>query len=246
MKPYSRPAADSLDPAEIAKFNDLASTWWDINGAMAPLHRMTPCRMEFITAEIKKYYNSINDLNIIDIGCGGGLVTEPLCRLGARMTGIDGAAELINAAKAHAKSQKLDIDYRAVLTDTLIKEKKKYDVVLALEVIEHVSDVDAFVADIAQLLKPNGLVIFSTLNRTPQSFAFGIVAAEYVLRWLPAGTHSWKKFVKPSELHQLCEAHNLAPQTACGMIYNPFSKDFVLDERNLRVNYFFSAVKHGA
>jgi 2-polyprenyl-6-hydroxyphenyl methylase/3-demethylubiquinone-9 3-methyltransferase len=246
MKPQSRPAADSLDPAEIAKFNDLAATWWDANGPMAPLHRMTPCRMEFITAQIKEYFNKIKDLNILDIGCGGGIVAEPLSRLGAKVTGIDGAADLIRAAKSHAAAQNLDIDYRNSLTGDLITGKKKFDVILALEVIEHVPDSDAFVADITQLAKPNGLVIFSTLNRTPQSFALGIVAAEYLLRWLPTGTHDWKKFVKPSELHQLCQHHSLIPKTVCGMVYNPISKDFSLNERHLGVNYLFSAVKHGA
>ena len=234
-------SGSGIDDAEIAQFNAFAADWWDPNGKMAPLHKMNPVRLGYVVEKIKSHFNSLNKLSVLDIGCGGGLVSEPLARLGLTVTGIDGAKELIAVAQAHAKQQKLPITYSNELTTDQIAKKKRYDVVLALEVIEHVPNLAEFVAEIAQLVKPGGLVIFSTLNRTASSFAFGIVAAEYVLRWLPAGTHHWNKFIKPSELFHLCEAGELNPQETMGLIYHPARDEFALDAHKLDVNYFLTA-----
>ena len=232
-----------FDAEEISRFDALAAEWWNASGPMAPLHKMNPTRLEWLIGHLKNHFKSLNKKDILDIGCGGGLVSEPLARLGATVTGIDGAADLIKVAKAHAADQDLEIAYRHALTGDLIKEKKKYDAVLALEVIEHVPDQNAFIADIAQLVRPGGLILLSTLNRTPASFAFGIVAAEYLLGWLPQGTHDWKKFVKPSELFQLCVQNDLTPLETCGMVYDPLTQGFSLNKNKLAVNYFMAAVK---
>jgi 2-polyprenyl-6-hydroxyphenyl methylase/3-demethylubiquinone-9 3-methyltransferase len=232
---------------EIAKFNDLATQWWDADGPMAPLHRMNPKRLEFIVKTLNDHFKQLKSIEILDVGCGGGLVAEPLARLGCKVTAIDGAEELIQIAKAHAKdssgAEKLTIDYRAVLTDKLLAEKKKFDAITALEVIEHVPDPAQFVVEIAGLLKSGGIAIFSTLNRTAASMAFGVVAAEYVLRWLPIGTHDWQKFIKPSELFNLCEEAGLVPQQTMGMNYHPLTEEFTLSEDNLKINYFLVATK---
>lgn len=232
-----------VDDAEIAQFNAFAAEWWNPAGEMAPLHRMNPVRLDYITQKIKSHFNTLKSLTVLDAGCGGGLVAEPLARLGLKVTGIDGAENLIRVAKAHAAAEALAITYRHELTGDQIAAGKTYDVVLALEIIEHVPDPQQFVAEIAQLVKPGGLVIFSTLNRTASSFAFGIVAAEYLLRWLPAGTHQWRKFVKPSELYALCREAGLSPQETKGLAYHPAADRFALDDAALNVNYFMTAVK---
>lgn len=241
--PSNSRSVSGVDDAEIAQFNAFAAQWWDPEGEMAPLHRMNPVRLDYIIEKIKNRYSNLKLLSVLDVGCGGGLVSEPLARLGMKVTGIDGAEELVKVAQAHARSENLDVSYANVLTSDLIARKKTYDVVLALEVIEHVPDPAQFVAEIAQLVKPGGLVIFSTLNRTASSFAFGVVAAEYLLRWLPAGTHSWKKFIKPSELFYLCNEANLVPQETKGLVYKAGQDEFVLDDTNLSVNYFLTAAR---
>jgi len=239
----SKSVPPAVSTKEISKFNDLAAEWWQFDGPMAPLHKMNPTRLEFIVATLQKKFKKLNNINILDVGCGGGLVAEPLARLGMNVTAIDGAEELVEIAKTHAKAENLKIDYRTDLAGTLLREKKTYDAITALEVIEHVPDPAQFVREITELLKPGGVVIFSTLNRSAASLAFGVVAAEYILRWLPVGTHSWKSFLKPSELFSLCHEVGLVPQQTMGLTYNPLSETFSLSEDNLKINYFLVATK---
>lgn len=235
--------AKTLNQDEIDQFNALAAEWWDMEGPMAPLHRMNPVRLDYITAQIRAHHSKIKGLRILDVGCGGGIVSEPLARLGAQVTGIDGAENLIAIAKQHAVEQELEIEYLYCLTRDLIAQKETFDVVLGLEIIEHVPEQRAFMAELSALTKKNGMAITSTLNRTPSSWALGIIAAEHILRWLPVGTHDWKKFVKPSEMAAWATDAGLTPHDMTGVIYNPLQKTFALHARRLDVNYIFSAVK---
>lgn len=238
---------NTVDAREIQNFSKDAGAWWDMDGPFAPLHKLNPTRLAYLRGQIDAHYGCdgrdlkpYGNLSLLDIGCGGGLVCEPMARLGAKVTGIDADAAGIEAAKQHARQSGLTIDYRAVTTAEV---KGQYDVVLALEIIEHVSDADQFLREVMALVKPNGLVIFSTLNRTAKSYALGILAAEYIVRWVPAGTHRWKKFVKPSELARLLRRHGAAPNNIQGMVYHPLSKEFRLSDRDTDVNYFLSAIK---
>jgi 2-polyprenyl-6-hydroxyphenyl methylase/3-demethylubiquinone-9 3-methyltransferase len=243
LRPMPKAVSSTISEKEINKFNNLSAEWWDINGPMAPLHKMNPTRLVFIVQTLVNHFKVMKNKEILDVGCGGGLVAEPLARLGAKVTGIDGAEELIEVAKIHANTEKLNITYRTDLTETLLREKKRFDAITALEVIEHVPDPAQFVAEISKLLKPGGIVIFSTLNRNLASMTFGVVAAEYILRWLPVGTHDWQKFVKPSELFSLCQDAGLTPIQTMGLNYNPLDQEFSLDEKNLKINYFLVAKK---
>ena len=238
---------NSVDQKEIQQFSKDSDQWWDEKGPFAPLHRLNPVRLSYIKAQICEHFgrdlkalDAYNGLDILDVGCGGGLVCEPLARLGANATGADADAQAIEVAKAHAKENGLSIAYENKPAEAL---DKKFDVVLALEIIEHVSDPVEFVASISNLVKPGGLVIFSTLNRNPKSFLLGIVAAEYVLRWVPTGTHSWKKFIKPSELSRYARAASIKPHNITGLIYNPVSDVFSLSKTDIDVNYLLSAKK---
>jgi 2-polyprenyl-6-hydroxyphenyl methylase/3-demethylubiquinone-9 3-methyltransferase len=237
----------SLDPKEIQQFSKDSARWWDEEGPFAPLHRLNPTRLSYLKAQICAHFSldeaalsPLKGLKILDVGCGGGLACEPMARMGGNVTGIDADKQAIAVAQGHAKTSGLKITYKATTSDQL---KGSYDVVLALEIIEHVTDIQAFVNSCAKLLKPGGIIIFSTLNRTAKSFALGIVAAEYILRWVPQGTHSWKKFVKPSELARATRNAELTPQDVTGLIYNPVTSEFSLSERDIDVNYFMSALK---
>ena len=234
----------SIDAQEIENFSKDAGQWWDENGPFKPLHKLNPVRLSYIKAQIcKAFERNIDDLkalkglNILDVGCGGGLVCEPLARLGGNVTGADADAQAIEVAQGHAKASGLQIDY---LNKPAEEIDQQFDVVLALEIIEHVADPQSFVESVAKLVKPGGLVIFSTLNRNPKSFLLGIVAAEYILRWVPQGTHSWKKFVRPSELAKLGRAAGIEPQDITGLIFDPLKNEFRLSKSDLDVNYLLA------
>lgn len=239
----------TVDAEEIRQFDELGEKWWDESGPMRPLHRLNPVRLDYIRRMIRERFSlpdrikCLQSLKIADIGCGGGLVTEPLCRMGASVTGVDAGRENIRIAKAHAKTHRLDIEYLATTAEKLAASGKKFDVVTALEIVEHVAEVDVFLKAVCKLVAPGGLLIMSTLNRTPKSYLLGIVAAEYVLRWLPAGTHDWKKFLKPSELAHGLEKNGLKVTDVRGLIYSPFTRDFSLSKSDLDVNYLLTAVK---
>lgn len=241
---------NTLDPEEIARFSKISSTWWDENGPFKPLHHLNPTRLEYITLQIAQCYSkntvispNFQGLSIIDIGCGGGLVCEPLTRLGASVTGIDGSDKTIEVASAHAKLMGLDIDYHCTSAETIAETGQKFDVVLALEVVEHVADVPGFIKTCYDLTKPGGLVIFSTLNRTMKSYAIAIIGAEYVMRWLPKGTHEWKKFITPGELGRQLQDTGLTLTDIKGMSFNPLTWSWHLGQ-DLDVNYFITAIKN--
>ena len=236
-------ASTTVDEGEIERFSALAETWWDPEGPMKPLHRLTPARMRYLSERLARHFGresgagALEGLSLLDIGCGGGLVSEPLARLGADVTGVDAAAKNIEAAKLHAAEGGLKIDYRHGTAEALAEKGERFDAVLALEIIEHVADPPLFVRSIAEMVKPGGLVIFSTLNRTAKSYALAIVGAEYVLDWLPRGTHDHRKFVKPSELARFCREAGLEITDLTGMVFSPLS-GWSLNAKDLDVNYF--------
>jgi 2-polyprenyl-6-hydroxyphenyl methylase / 3-demethylubiquinone-9 3-methyltransferase len=244
--PHSTP---TLDRDEVARFAKLGGEWWDPNGPFKPLHRINPTRLAYIRDQLCRAYqrnakeaNSLGGLSVLDIGCGGGLVCEPLARLGAHVTGIDPGAESIDAAKAHAEAGGLAIDYRAATAEDLVARGESYDAVLLLEVVEHVPNVPAFLKMVSPLVKPGGTMILSTLNRTLKAFALAIVGGEYILRWLPVGTHQWDRFVTPDELRSALAAAGLKLTDTTGMMYDPFADEWRLG-RDTDVNYFASATK---
>jgi 2-polyprenyl-6-hydroxyphenyl methylase / 3-demethylubiquinone-9 3-methyltransferase len=242
----SRAAPSTVDPAEIAKFSKLSEQWWDPKGKMAPLHKINPLRLTYIRdAACRKFERNVKSLGclsglrILDIGCGAGLLCEPLTRLGAQVIGVDPSASNIAAAKLHADKSHLSIDYRCTTVEEM-DLRERFDIVLAMEVVEHVSDVGMFLNRCAAMLKPGGLMVVSTLNRNWKSFALAIVGAEYVLRWLPRGTHQWEKFVTPDELarHLLDNRLTIAEQT--GVVYSPFADRWGLSP-DMDVNYMVVA-----
>lgn len=240
----------TIDAAEVAKFDRMAAAWWDPHGEAAPLHAMNPCRLDYVCAMIAAQFGRdlkgdapFAGLSLLDVGCGGGLVAEPMTRRGAAVTGIDAAGEGIAVARAHAAAQGLAVDYRETTAEALAADGAAFDVALALEIVEHVADVDAFLGALSALTRPGGLVILSTLNRTPQSFAAAVVGAEWLLRWLPRGTHDWRKFVAPDALAAGLTRAGLAPVDRMGMVYAPLSGRWRLDARDLSVNYLMTAVK---
>jgi 2-polyprenyl-6-hydroxyphenyl methylase/3-demethylubiquinone-9 3-methyltransferase len=220
-------AGSTIDEAEVARFSALAETWWDPRGEMAVLHKFNPVRLAYIRDATCKSFernakqlDCLKGLRILDIGCGGGILCEPLARLGANVVGADPAEKNIAAAKVHAAKSELAIDYRATTAEALADAGETFDIVLAMEVVEHVADVKLFVSRCADMVRPGGLMIAATINRTLKSFALAIVGAEYVLRWLPRGTHSWDKFVTPDELEIAMERADLRTTDERGVIYN--------------------------
>jgi 2-polyprenyl-6-hydroxyphenyl methylase/3-demethylubiquinone-9 3-methyltransferase len=239
-------AGSTVDPAEIAKFSKLSAEWWDPNGKMAPLHKINPLRLAYIRdAACRKFernaksLNCLSGLRMLDIGCGAGLLCEPFTRLGADVVGIDPAAKNIAAAKLHAEKGHLSIDYRNTTLEEM-DARERFDIVLAMEVVEHVTDVGVFLGRCATMLKPGGMMVASTLNRNWKSFALAIVGAEYVLRWLPRGTHQWSKFITPDELTKHLLDNRLVVTEQSGVVYNPFADRWGLST-DMDVNYMVVA-----
>ena len=237
----------TINKEEIQKFSDLAEEWWDVNGKFKPLHMFNPIRIEYITENIKQHFNINNDnflqkLNILDIGCGGGLISEPMARLGARVTGIDASEKNIKIAKLHANKSKLNIRYLTSSPEQL-NEFERFDIILNLEIIEHVEDVSLYIDSCYKLLKKNGIMFTATLNRTFTSYIKAIIGAEYILRWLPIGTHDWNKFIKPQELEELLLSKNFKTTDIKGLEYNPITKKWK-KSNNLKVNYIFCSTKN--
>jgi 2-polyprenyl-6-hydroxyphenyl methylase/3-demethylubiquinone-9 3-methyltransferase len=244
------PEAPSVDPAEIEKFRAMAADWWSVTGKFAPLHKFNPVRLGFIRERLVEHFKLKGDgrhplegLRILDIGCGGGLVSEPLARLGAKVTGVDAGEANIKAALVHAKQGGLNVDYRVGTVEGLMAAgEKPFDVVLSLEVVEHVPDPARFLADCASLLRPGGIMLVATLNRTAKAFALAVVGAEHILRWLPPGTHDWKKFVTPEEARAALVGAGLDVEPAIGVSYSPFSDRWSISS-DTGINYMLVATR---
>ena len=239
----------TVDQAEVDRFSAMAAEWWDTRGKMAPLHKFNPLRLGYIRDQAAskfdrdpKKLDCLKGLRILDIGCGGGILSEPLARLGASMVGVDPSEKNIEVAKLHAEQSDLEVDYRCSTAEQLSSDGEEFDLVLAMEVVEHVADVPLFVRSCGDMVKPGGMMIAATLNRTLKSFALAIVGAEYILRWLPPGTHQWDKFVTPNELEIAMEQAGLRVSDERGVIYNLFADQWQLSS-DTDVNYMLTADK---
>ena len=240
----------TVDPAEVAKFEAMAAEWWDLEGKFKPLHMLNPCRLDYITQQISMEFDRdlsadlpFKGLRILDIGCGGGLLCEPMARLGATVVGADAAAGNIPVAKLHAEQSGLEIDYRHITAEALAGANEQFDVILNMEVVEHVASPPAYLFACQQLLCPGGLHICSTLNRNPKSFLFAIIGAEWVMRWLPKGTHDWNKFITPDELFGLLEEAGLKPVDRKGFVFNKLTWNWSISAQDLSVNYVTASIK---
>ena len=247
--PRATAPAANLDPIEVERFERLASEWWDTSGKLRPLHAQGPARLGFIRDALMRHFDRpsgglkpLAGLTILDVGCGGGLVSEPLARLGATVTGIDPTTDSISVARRHAEGQGLAIDYRTASVEQLVANGERFDAVVCMEVIEHVPDPAAFVKSLGQLVRPGGAIVMSTLNRTLKSYALAIVAAEYVLGWLPRGTHDWNRFVTVDELGRYLQAAGFSTPTTSGIIYDVMSDTWRLGA-DTDVNYIASATR---
>ena len=246
-----RPAGveSTVDTAEVERFSRLAADWWNPRGTMAPLHKFNPIRLAYIRDQAAAHFDrdpkrldTLKGLRILDIGCGGGLLSEPLARIGAEVVGADPAANNIEVAKLHAAQSGVTVEYRCTTAEALADAGERFDIVLAMEVVEHVSDVELFIRRCAEMVKPGGLMLTATLNRTLKSFALAIVGAEYVLRWLPRGTHRWDKFVTPDELERALERGGLRRIGETGVIYNLLADKWQISS-DMDVNYMITAEK---
>ncbi len=240
----------SVDPAEIAHFSSMAATWWDPNSPFKPLHKLNPTRIGYARDSLCQHFNRtphddlpLKGLRVLDIGCGGGLLSEPMARLGATMVGADAAEKNIKTAQIHADEMNIDIDYRNITAEELAAAGEKFDAILNMEVIEHVADIPSFLNACHSLLKDDGCMVMSTLNRTAKSWAMAIAGAEYIMRWLPKGTHDWHKFLKPSELARALNNSNFETTDLKGMVYHILSDDWSLDDRDFSVNYLMLVQK---
>lgn len=243
-------AQTTVDPGEVAKFEAMAAEWWDPNGKFKPLHMMNPVRLDYVCTQIAAEFDRdlsadrpFEGLRLLDIGCGGGLLCEPMARLGAEVVGADAAERNIPVAQVHAAQSGLEIDYRHTTAEALAAAGEQFDVVLNMEVVEHVADPLAYLTACRALLKPGGLHLCSTINRNPKSFAMAIVGAEWVMRWLPKGTHEWQKFITPDELYALLEKAGMEPVDRKGYVFNPVSWRWTISDRDLSVNYVTAALR---
>lgn len=241
---------NTVDENEVAKFEAMAAEWWDTEGKFKPLHMLNPCRLDYIVDQIAVEYGRdltaklpFKGLRILDIGCGGGLLSEPMARLGADVVGADAAPGNIPVAQLHAQQSGLDIDYRHITAEQMAADEEQFDVILNMEVIEHVADPLAFLVACKELLKPNGLIICSTINRNPKSFMVAIIGAEHIMRWLPKGTHEWGKFITPDELFELLKNAGLSPVDRKGFVFNPLKWLWSLSDKDLSVNYVTASIR---
>lgn len=242
--------AGTVDAGEIAKFEAMAAEWWNPNGKFKPLHMLNPCRLDYIVAQIAAEFGRdprvrrpFEGLHILDIGCGGGLLAEPMARLGAEVVGVDAAPRNIPVAAVHAAQSGLTIDYRHGTAEALAGEGERFDVVLNMEVVEHVPDPAVYLSACRDLMRPGGLMICSTINRNPKSYLMAIIGAERVMRWLPRGTHDWRRFITPDELFALLRGAGLAPVDRKGFVFNPVAWSWHLSDRDLSVNYVTASLR---
>ena len=239
--------SNSINKQEIEKFSKIATEWWSPNGKFKPLHKFNPIRIQYIKDNLVSDFNiklsdkPLKNIKILDIGCGGGLLSEPMCRLGAKVLGIDASKKNIEVAKFHAKQNNLKINYK-VASPEILKIKEKFDVILNMEIVEHVEDLDFFIKESSKLLKKNGIMFVATLNKTLKSYAFAIIGAEYILRWLPIGTHSWEKFVKPIDLINISKKNNLIFKKLDGMKFDILNNSWKVS-RDTSVNYIIKFTK---
>jgi len=239
---------NSINKKEIEKFSKIAEEWWNPNGKFKPLHNFNPIRIKYIKENIIKDFNikslekPLKNINLLDIGCGGGLLSEPMCRLGASVVGIDASKKNIKVAKFHAKKNKLKINYKNASPEKL-KTKIKFDVILNMEIVEHVENIDFFIKESSKLLKKNGIMFVATLNKTLKSYAFAIIGAEYILKWLPIGTHDWEKFVRPNDLIKISKKNNLVLKKLDGMKFNILENSWKVSS-DTSVNYITKFVKN--